>query len=123
MSFNEISKNNLKLLVSLKEDDKLSSNKIELHIQDGEYINVDDELELEYSIYFTFHELFLMKLTNNYKDKVRILNDINISINNIYNNHQLNQMISENERFHKIICDIDEIYDIIYEKEQNKGQL
>jgi hypothetical protein len=94
---------NLETLLSLKNNEYLMGKRGELIKSD--YISVGNTSELEYSIYFTYHQLFLsMKRNVSAKELYLLLDE---SINVLYDNEFLNKLLIEDTRFANIIQDID----------------
>ena len=81
-------KNNLKFILELKEDECVHANHGLLIKQSEEYVQVDNELEIEYAIYFTFAELLgrSVLVDLNYSSYDELINNIDKCIDNIYNN-------------------------------------
>ena len=95
---------NLNLLFKLKESDNLIAQNGKLLINE-EYDQVNNKTDIEYAIYFTFHQTFMM---NNYELICRedLINKLNQSIDNIYTNEKLIELMEDND-FNTIIEDID----------------
>lgn len=112
-NLNNKAQENLKLLSNLNENDNLISENGSLQLQD-EYVQVENTNEIEYAIYLTFNQLLF---SNDYKTIYQddIFNKIDITIDNIFNNKQLNQLI-ENTNLRIIIDDIDEKLDFVKER-------
>ena len=60
MELSEKARKNLSTILSLEKDDTLIANRGTLSKQE-EFVQLDNTLELEYAIYFTFHQLILSK--------------------------------------------------------------
>ena len=107
---------NIFLLQSLNEKDTFSFNDHKLNI------NTDNNniLELEYGLYFTFHEIFTLinKTTLNIND---IIVDINNSIDNLYDNEYFLNLEKENNSFKDVMRDICFKTDMITEKYLHKS--
>ena len=97
--------NNLKLLLNLDTESILMSENNQLKLQE-EYVQVDNTLELEYSFYFTFHQLFSCN-NNHLIYNSNLIGKLDQAIDNIYDNDKLNELITNNESFKLIIDDID----------------
>ena len=110
---NQTALNNLKILLNLKKDNNIISHKTKLQIQ-NEYVQIDNTLELEYAIFFTFNQIFLSKFNETINQEILIEN-VNSAINHIYENKQLNDLMENDEQFNEIIQFIDSTYDIICE--------
>ena len=113
-TFTKQALNNLKILRRLKEKDILISNTTELKLQD-EYVQIDNYIELEYAIYFTFHQLF----SSNNESLIYnhdIIKDLDKCIDNIYENDQLSEKLTEHKHFHLILRNIDTKLEDLKEK-------
>jgi len=97
---------NLTTLLSLKKENIILAKRGVLQNQ-NEYVQVNDVLELEYSLYFTFHQLIL-SLNDDSSDKKELYCKMNSSIDNIYDNTHLNQLMEDDEYFNYVIKDIDD---------------
>ena len=86
--------NNLEILQDIKENDILISSNNELKLQ-GEYVQVENSIEIEYAIYFTFHHLLSLKNYELIYNK-NIISKIDKGIDNVYKNDQLNNILSNN---------------------------
>ena len=96
---------NLKFLLELEKDDNVLSNRRNLYKQD-EFVQVENVQELEHTFYFTFNHL----LNTNHKYDINIkelLDDIDIAIENIYENTSLNKLLEDDEEFDELLKDID----------------
>ena len=98
--------NNLKILLNLGKDDTLVSQRNELKLQE-EYVQVDNTLELEYAIYFTFYQLFSCN-NNHLIYNSNLIGKLDQAIDNIYENEKLNELITNNESLKLVIDDIDQ---------------
>jgi hypothetical protein len=96
---------NLQVLLSLEKDDTLIADRGSLSKQD-EFVQLDNIMELEYSIYFTFHQL-LMSYENDKTDKQKLFFQLDEAIYKVYENKHLNKLIDTDEHFNEIIEDID----------------
>ena len=105
--------NNLEILQDIKENDILISSNNELKLQ-GEYVQVENSIEIEYAIYFTFHHLLSLKNYELIYNK-NIISKIDKGIDNVYKNDQLNNILSNNNHFHLIIRNIDKRFEEIKE--------
>ena len=110
---NQNALNNLKILLNLKKDNNIISHKTKLQIQ-NEYVQIDNTLELEYAIFFTFNQIFLSKFNETINQEI-LIEHVNTAIDNIYENKQLNDLMENDDQFHEIIRFIDSTYDIICE--------
>ena len=102
---------NIELLLNLKEDDVLVATKYGLQKQ-SDFVQVDNTVELESAIYFTFSQIFLYLRENKFGRLQKTIKDIDIMIDNIYGNTQLNDLMEVEEKiFKEIIESIDQYYD------------
>jgi len=91
MDLPEKARKNLSVILSLANDDTLTANRGTLSKQD-EFVQVDNVLELEYAIYFTFHQLLLC-FENKETNKRLLFIRLDEAMNTIYENKQLNQLM------------------------------
>ena len=116
MSLDNIVNDNLEFLKNLKEEDKCK-------IIDNKLVDDDDSFQdiqstnIELVIVNTLL-LSLHKDCNNLSEKDTILNDIDVSINNLYANKIFNKQIDDSESFNNSLKSIDTIYDKFREKYQ-----
>ena len=110
-------KGNLKFILELEEDDSVHANHGSLLTQ-SEYVQVDNDLEIEYAMYFTFAELLgrSILVDLNYTSYDELINNIDKCIDNIYNNKQLNLMIENNQNFYEIMNHIEDLFDNLKDK-------
>ena len=100
MSLDNIVNDNLEFLKNLKEEDKCK-------IIDNKLVNDDDSFQdiqstnIELVIVNTLL-LSLHKECSNLSEKDAILNDINVSIDNLYKNTIFNKLIDDSELFNLI---------------------
>ena len=107
-TLNDTVKNNIELLLNLKEDDVLIATKYGLHKQ-SDFVQVDNTVELESAIYFTFSQIFLYLRDNKFGRLLDIIKDIDFMIDNIYGNKQLNDLMEVDDKiFKEIIESIDQ---------------
>lgn len=99
---------NLKFLLDLEKDDIVLSNRRNLYKQD-EFVQIENVQELEHTFYFTFNHLLNTKHIYDIDIK-ELLDDIDIAIENIYENTSLNKLLEEDNEFTTIIEDIDYKY-------------
>lgn len=114
MELSEKAKKNLSTILSLEEDDTLIANRGTLSKQE-EFVQLDNTLELEYAIYFTFHQLILSK-ENKETNKRLLFLRIDEAIYKLYGNKHLNQLISNDEEFCHVIEDIDSYISYLEDK-------
>ena len=113
---NTIALQNIFLLQSLNEKDTFSFNDHKLNI------NTDNNniLELEYGLYFTFHEIFTL-INKTTLNRNEIIVDINNSIDNLYDNEYFLNLEKENDSFKDIMREICLKTDMITEKYLHKS--
>jgi len=110
-TFNTKMKTNIKILTELKKEDIINANRGILFNQ-GEYVQVDNIIELEYAIYFTFSQL--MMNTNKYFDTYdELIYKIDDMIDNVYENKYLNNLMENDKEFHKTMYGIEGMYEDI----------
>ena len=114
MELSEKAKKNLSTILSLEEDDTLIANRGTLSKQE-EFVQLDNTQELEYAIYFTFHQLILSK-ENKETNKRLLFLRIDEAIYKLYGNKHLNQLISNDEEFCQVIEDIDSYISYLEDK-------
>jgi hypothetical protein len=97
---------NLHFLLNLEHDDNINAKRGELALQD-DFVQVDNIIDLEYAIYFTFHELLTStELSAIYNTD--LIDKMDQCIDTIFDNKQLNELIENDEEFKNIIDTIDE---------------
>ena len=97
-------KKNLKILLEMNENDSFISKRGELLLQD-DFVQINNIIDLEYAIYFTFHHHFNSNNINAfYNDD--LIQKLDICIDNLYDNKQFNELFTE-EEFGAIMNDID----------------
>ena len=114
MNIEKLTKDNINILKNLKDSDNLICNRGEFKIND-EFIQVENITEIEYGIYFSFHQLFLSIKKIKYNEIHNIIEDIDTCLHNIYGNIQLNKLMNDDQKFKSIIQEIDLKYDLIKE--------
>lgn len=105
---------NINILQSLKENDVFSFNGYNL------IINNKDNSNIEYGLYFTFHEIFTL-FDMDSRSRNNILRDLNSSIDNLYENKFFLNIIEESDDIKNIMDDICSKVDILTEKYFNKS--
>ena len=110
-------KSNIELLLNLNENDIIIADRGSL-MKQGDYVQVDNNLEIEYALYFTFTELLGHSLIDNlnYTKYDNLIIDIDTCINNIYENVQLNKLIENDENINKIVNHIEDLFDVMKDK-------
>ena len=102
---------NIELLLNLKKDDVVVASKYGLQRQ-TDFIQVDNTVEIESAIYFTFSQIFLHLRDNKFGNLVNTIKEIEKMIDNIYENKQLNDLMDvEDKNFEEIMELIDHYYD------------
>lgn len=100
---------NRKILLNLNENKVITAGRGKL-IEQDDYVQVDNIVDIEYAIYLTFTNLFLLTNNSTYIECDRILKDIDQCIDNIYNNINLSKLIDDEDSFKEMINYIDEEY-------------
>ena len=94
-TLSEKSRENLRILKNLGENDILSSSSLrEISIQE-EFVEVDNIRELENGLYFTFHQCLSDLVNMEFLEKDIVINDIDEAIQNIYDNKKLNKLLED----------------------------
>ena len=106
---NTIALQNINILQSLKENDVFSFNGYNLTI------NNKDNSNIEYGLYFTFHEIFTL-FDMDSRSRNNILRDLNSSIDNLYENKFFLNIIEESDDIKNIMDDICSKVDVLTEK-------
>lgn len=97
---------NIEFLLKLEYDDNINAKRGELALQE-DFVQVDNIIDLEYAIYFTFHELLTSsELSTIYN--TNLIDKMDQCIDSIFDNKQLNGLIENDKEFKNIIDDIDE---------------
>ena len=113
---NEVALNNIEVLSNLKNDEiKFNGLSIKsIDDKDEDYKQVDNLSDIEYIIYFTFHQLILYIQKNNDKQKINkseLIDSMDTAIYNIYLYFKLNE--EDNSNIIKILDQIEELLYII----------
>ena len=113
---NEVALNNIEVLSNLKNDEiKFNGLSIKsIDDKDEDYKQVDNLSDIEYIIYFTFHQLILYIQKNNDKLKINkseLIDSMDTAIYNIYLYFKLNE--EDNSNIIKILDQIEELLYII----------
>jgi division protein CdvB (Snf7/Vps24/ESCRT-III family) len=100
---NQLALNNINTLLNINPDTELVFNKREISInndENSEHIN-ENNLNVHYSIYFTFNQIFnYMNLNRSY---IRVMN---YSLDNLYENVQFLKLLEEDHELEEIMDDI-----------------
>ena len=111
---------NIDTLLNINENTSIIFNNKEIIIVEDESvenINVDnDNLNIEYTLYFTFNQIFNILRNNNNENKIQLINNLNNSINNLYENIYFLKLIDENNTMDVTMDDICLKLDIITNK-------
>jgi len=100
----EKAENNLKYILEMGENDTFISERGKLVPQE-DFVQVNNLTDLEYAIYFTFHQYLLSDNMNKIYNH-DLIQKLDTSIDNLYDNKQFNELLSE-EHFGQIMEDID----------------
>ncbi len=98
-------RSNCKFLLNLNENDNIKASRGKL-MENDDYVQVDSIVDIEYSIYLTFTNLFLLTNHVNYCECDKILKNIDICFDNIYDNKFFQKMMDEEESFDEMIGNI-----------------
>ena len=110
---------NLKTLLDINEYTSLIfDDKIITVNNDKTTEHINNAIDIEYTLYFTYNELFNVTNQNNI-DKFKLINDINNSIDNLYENEPFLKMLDENKSLDNIMNDLCLKIDIINEDINN----
>lgn len=114
-TLSEKSRENLRILKNLGENDILSSSNLrKLSIQE-EFVEVDNIREIENGLYFTFHQCLSDIVNMEFVEKDVIIKDVDEAIQNIYDNKKLNKLLEDDSELYKIMDDIDIKHDMLKE--------
>ena len=100
---------NRKILLNLNKNEVITAGRGKL-IEHEDYIQVDNIVDIEYAIYLTFTNLFLLTNNSTYLECNKILKDIDQCIENIYSNINLSKLIDDEDSFKEMINYIDDEY-------------
>ena len=100
----EKANHNLKCILEMKENDTYIGQRGKLVPQE-DFIQVNNIVDLEYAIYFTFHHYFCNGDTDQIYNN-NIIQKLDTCIDNLYDNKQFNELFNE-EQFGEIMNDID----------------
>ena len=110
---------NLNTLLDINEYTSLIfDNKIITVNNDKTTEHINNAIDIEYTLYFTYNELFNVINQNNI-NKFKLINDVNNSINNLYENEPFLKMLDEHKSLDNIMNDLCLKIDIINEKNNN----
>jgi len=100
----EKAENNLKYILEMGENDTFISERGKL-VPQNDFVQVNNVVDLEYAIYFTFHQYLLSDNINKIYNH-KLIEKLDLSIDKLYDNKQFNELIGE-EHFSQIMDDID----------------
>jgi len=113
---------NINTLLNMNEKTSFIFNNKEIIIDEensgnssNEYVNTDNNLNDEYTLYFTFNQLFNMIRA----DKINrqdLISDMNRAFNNLYDNEHFLKLLDNDNNIEQVGNDIDEKLDFINEK-------
>ena len=113
---------NINALLNMNEKTSFIFNNKEIIIDEensdnssNEYVNTDNNLNDEYTLYFTFNQLFNMIRA----DKINrqdLISDMNSAFNNLYDNEHFLKLLDNDNNIEEVGNDIDEKLDFINEK-------
>ena len=98
-------KSNCSFLLKLNENDNIKASRGEL-MENDDYVQVDSIVDIEYAIYLTFTDLFLLTNRVNYSECHKIIKMIDICFDNIYDNKFFQKLIEDEESFDGMIGNI-----------------
>ena len=106
---------NLNILCKLDKEDVIKATRMKISKTDSEFVQVDNVCELESSIYFTFHQLFMTSRKNE-MNKKRLLKKLHYAVESIYDNTHLQEIIKQDSDFSEMMDDIESILFYIWNK-------
>lgn len=109
---NQLSIDNINSLLNINENTPFMFN-------DKKLILDKVSKDVEYGLYFTFHEAFYI-INNTNTSKNTLLRNINDVLNNLYDNKQFIELVDNNENLKNIMDDICEKHEVLTEKFMNK---
>ena len=110
---NKLALNNINSLLDINDN-------TEFMFENNKIILDKKSNNLDYGLYFTFHEIFNIITTTSVNRNTLIIN-INNVLNNLYDNNQFINLIDNNDDFKNIMDDICDKTDILTEKYMNKN--
>ena len=75
-------------------------------MENDDYVQVDSIVDIEYAIYLTFTDLFLLTNRVNYSECHKIIKMIDICFDNIYDNKFFQKLMEDEESFDGMIGNI-----------------
>ena len=115
---------NINILMNMNEKTSFILKNKEIVIEDNEnnitdeYVNTDNNLNDEYTLYFTFNQLFNIIRSDNINRR-DLINNMNSAFNNLYDNEHFLKLLDSNENIEQMFNDIDEKLDFINERYPN----
>jgi len=115
---------NINILMNMNEKTSFILKNKEIVIEDNEnnitdeYVNTDNNLNDEYTLYFTFNQLFNIIRSDNINRR-DLINNMNSAFNNLYDNEHFLKLLDTNENIEQMFNDIDEKLDFINERYPN----
>ena len=98
-------KSNCSFLLNLNENDNIKASRGEL-MENDDYVQVDSIVDIEYAIYLTFTDLFLLTNRVNYSECHKVIKMIEICFDNIYDNKFFQKLMEDEESFDGMIGNI-----------------
>ena len=105
-TINNKAEKNIEIILNLKEDDTLISQRGNLLIN-NEYDQVNNINDIEYGIILTFYNFLTEDVNKEHIYNKDLFNKLDQCIDNIFSNKNLNKMIEDDSEFHELIDDID----------------
>ena len=113
---------NINTLLNINEKTSFIFNNKEIIIDEensdnssNEYVNTDNNLNDEYTLYFTFNQLFNMIRADNINRR-NLISDMNRAFNNLYDNEHFLKLLDNDNNIEQVGNDIDEKLDFINER-------
>ena len=111
---------NLNTLLNINENTSIIFNNKEIIIVEDDLIeNIDDNLNIEYTLYFTFNQLINI-IKGKTGNKHQLIHNLNNCIENLYENKYFLKLIEEHKSIDEIMEDICTKLDYMIETKYNK---
>ena len=111
---------NLNTLLNINENTSIIFNNKEIIIVEDDLIeNIDDNLNIEYTLYFTFNQLINI-IKEKAGNKHQLIHNLNNCIDNLYENKYFLKLIEEHKSIDEIMEDICTKLDYMIETKYNK---
>ena len=111
---------NLNTLLNINENTSIIFNNKEIIIVEYDLIeNIDDNLNIEYTLYFTFNQLINI-IKGKTGNKHQLIHNLNNSIENLYENKYFLKLIQEHKSIDEIMEDVNTKIDYMIETKNNK---